>query len=88
MTQSEIYAELAEKNEISKKQAAQVVDSLVELAYREAGNGFKIPGLGKLEKKQRKARMGRNPATGETIKIPAKTVLKFRVAKAAKDKIL
>jgi DNA-binding protein HU-beta len=59
------------------------------LAYREAKKGeFVVPGLGKLVKQKRKARMGRNPATGETIKIAAKTVLKFRIAKAAKDAVL
>jgi DNA-binding protein HU-beta len=58
---------------------------MVQLAYREAPNGFTIPGLGKLVLVHRKARMGRNPATGEPIHIPAKTVLKFRIAKAAKD---
>ena len=63
--------------------------SLTELAYREAKKGeFVLPGLGKLVKQKRKARMGRNPATGATIKIPAKTVLKFRIAKAAKDAVL
>jgi DNA-binding protein HU-beta len=58
------------------------------LAYRQAKNQFTIPGIGKLVLVDRKARMGRNPATGEQIKIPAKKVLKFRVAKAAKDAIL
>jgi DNA-binding protein HU-beta len=61
----------------------------VELAYSEAKKGeFAVPGLGKLVKQKRKARLGRNPATGAEIKIPAKTVLKFRVAKAVKDAVL
>ena len=60
----------------------------LEMAYKEAKNAFTVPGLGKLVKVRRKARMGRNPATGETIRIPAKTVLKFRIAKAAKDAVL
>jgi DNA-binding protein HU-beta len=60
----------------------------VSLAYKNAKDGFTIPGLGKLVKVRRKARLGRNPATGETIQIPAKTVLKFRIAKAAKDAVL
>ena len=84
-------AELAGKalgTEMSKKQALAVVTALVELAYKEAKNKFTIPGLGKLELKNRKARMGRNPATGEPLMIKAKRVVKFRVAKAAKDAIL
>jgi DNA-binding protein HU-beta len=88
MTKSQIMASLAESNEVTKKAAAEFVDSLVQLAYKEAKKGFTIPGLGKLVLVNRKARMGRNPATGETIKIPAKKVLKFRIAKAAKDAVL
>lgn len=87
-TKSQIVAEVAEKAEISKKQAAAAIEALVNLAYQGAKDGFTIPGLGKLVKRNRKARMGRNPATGATIKIPAKTVLKFRIAKAAKDAVL
>ena len=64
------------------------METLVKLAYKEAKNAFTIPGLGKLVLVNRAARMGRNPATGETIQIPAKKVLKFRVAKAAKDAVL
>ena len=74
--------------EITKKQAAQTVEALVALSYKEAKNGFTFPGLGKLVLVKRKARMGRNPATGESIKIPAKKVLKFRISKQAKDAIL
>jgi DNA-binding protein HU-beta len=74
--------------DMSKKQAAAVIDALVGLAYKEAKNKFTLPGLGKLELKNRKARMGRNPKTGEPIQIKAKRVVKFRVAKAAKDAIL
>jgi DNA-binding protein HU-beta len=88
MTKSQIMAELAEQNDMTKKAATEFVESLVELAYKQAKKGFTIPGLGKLVVVNRKARMGRNPATGETIKIPAKKVLKFRIAKAAKDSIL
>jgi len=65
-----------------------VMDCLVNLAYKEAKNGFTIAGLGKLVVVNRKARIGRNPATGQQIQIPAKRVLKFRVAKAAKDACL
>ena len=81
-------ATLGEMMGASKKDASDFWDKFVELAYREvkgADGEFSLPGLGKLVKKHRAARMGRNPATGEQISIPAKTVLKFRVAKAAKD---
>jgi DNA-binding protein HU-beta len=88
MTKSQIMAKLAECNSVTKKAAVEFVDSLVQLAYKEAKKGFPIPGLGKLVLVNRKARMGRNPATGEAIKIPAKKVLKFRIAKAAKDAVL
>ena len=88
LTKSQIIAGVAEKAEISKKQAAAAIEALVQMAYKGASDGFKIPGLGKLVKVQRKARVGRNPATGATIQIPAKTVLKFRIAKDAKDAVL
>jgi DNA-binding protein HU-beta len=79
---------MAEKIGITKKQAAQFLDDLAALAYKNAKNTFTLPGLGKLVLVNRKARVGRNPMTGETINIPAKRVVKFRVAKAAKDAIL
>ncbi|MBI4579851.1 MAG: HU family DNA-binding protein [Planctomycetes bacterium] len=88
MSKSAIASSLAESVGIPKKQALLFLEEQACLAYAQAKNGFVIPGLGKLELKNRKARMGRNPATGETIKIPAKKVVKFRVAKAAKDAIL
>lgn len=88
LTKSQIIAKIAEDNELSKAQAKSVLEGIVALAYKEAKKGFTIPGLGKLVVVNRKARTGRNPATGETIKIPAKKVLKFRIAKAAKDEIL
>jgi DNA-binding protein HU-beta len=88
LTKSQIAATLAEKHGITKKQASEILVSIVDLAYKNAKNTFTIPGLGKLVLVNRKARMGRNPATGATIKIPAKRVVKFRVAKAAKDAIL
>ncbi len=87
-TKSQIIAGIAEQAEISNKQAKACLEALVAIAYKEAVNGFKIPGLGKLVVRDRKARMGRNPATGATIQIAAKRVLKFRVAKDAKDAIL
>ena len=85
MTKSQTMASLAEKTGLSKKQTAEFLDELNNLAYKEAKNGFTIPGLGKLVIVDRKARLGRNPATGAEIKIPAKRVLKFRIAKQAKD---
>jgi len=90
MTKSQMIAALAEKAGISKKEVTTFMEAMVELAYSEVKKNGEItlPGLGKLIKKARAARMGRNPATGESIKIPAKTVVKFRVAKAAKDAIL
>lgn len=88
MTKSQIADHLAKKNNLPKKTVIQVLESLVNLAYKEAKNSFTLPGLGKLVLVNRKARIGRNPQTGEPIKIPAKRVVKFRVAKAAKDSIL
>lgn len=90
MTQTQLVAKLAEGAEVSKKQAKAIVDNLAAIAVAETKkNGmFVIPGIGRLVRQERKARMGRNPATGETIKIPAKKVVKFRVAKAVKDAIV
>ena len=88
LTKSQVIASVAETVGITKKQAVTVLEAIVALAYKQAKNSFTLPGLGKLVLVNRKARMGRNPATGATIKIPAKRVVKFRVAKAAKDAIL
>ena len=88
LSKSQIAAEIATKNNLTKKVAVEILDFLAELAYKNAKNTFTIPGLGKLVLVNRKARVGRNPATGETIQIKAKRVVKFRVAKAAKDAIL
>jgi len=88
MTKSQILKTLAEKVEITKKQAGAFMEQLAALAYKEAKNAFTLPGLGKLVVVQRKARMGRNPATGQPIQIPAKKVLRFRIAKAAKDAVM
>jgi len=88
LTKSQITASIAETVGLTKTQAVQAIEALVALAYKNAKNSFTVPGLGKLVLVNRKARMGRNPATGATIKIPAKRVVKFRVAKAAKDAIL
>ena len=89
-TKSEIMAALAEAGDITKKQAGIVYEKLLTIAYAGAKDpkGIMLPGLGKLIKVKRPARMGRNPATGAQIKIPAKTVAKFRLAKAAKDAVL
>ena len=88
LTKSQLAASLADKAELSKKQASEILAILTELAYKHAKDTFTLPGIGKLVLVNRKARLGRNPKTGETIKIPAKKVVKFRVAKAAKDAIL
>jgi DNA-binding protein HU-beta len=88
LTKSQIAAEIATKNSISKKAAAEIIESIAQLAYKHAKDTFTLPGLGKLVLVNRKARVGRNPATGETIQIKAKRVVKSRVAKAAKDAIL
>ena len=88
MSKSNIADHLAKSTGQPKRLATQVLDDLTSLAYKEAKNSFTIPGVGKLVLVNRKARMGRNPATGEEIKIPAKRVVKFRVSKKAKDAIL
>jgi DNA-binding protein HU-beta len=90
LTKSQIAQALADKTGQARKDAAAFLDALADLAYNQVkGAGeFTVPGLGKLVKKHRAARMGRNPATGAEIKIPAKTVVKFRVAKAAKEAVL
>ncbi len=88
LTKAQLMTTLAEQNDLPKKKMIEIMDSLVQLSYKQAKLGFTIPGLGKLVLQNRKARMGRNPQTGEAIKIPAKKVLKFRIAKAAKDAVL
>jgi DNA-binding protein HU-beta len=88
LSKSQIAAAIAEKSDITKKQAAQILEVIADLAYKNAKNSFTLPGLGKLVLVNRKARIGRNPATGEQINIPAKKVVKFRVAKACKDAVL
>ena len=87
MTTPQVVAHLADKAGIQKKAAAVVLEELASLAEKETKSSGQsvIPGLGKAVKAKRKARLGRNPQTGEAIKIPAKTVVKFRLAKAFKD---
>ena len=88
MTKTQVAAHIATKFEVTKKTGTAILEELALLASKQAKNGFVFPGVGKLVVVNRKARMGRNPQTGEAIKIPAKRVVKFRVAKAAKDAIL
>ena len=88
LSKSQLAATVAEKSGLSKKQAVEILDLIAELSYKHAKDTFTLPGIGKLVLKNRAARMGRNPKTGEAIQIKAKRVVKFRVAKAAKDAIL
>ena len=90
MGKSELFSHFAERFDVKRTQAREFFDALTELAEKELKRSgeFVLPGMVKLVVQKRKARMGRNPATGEAIKIPAKRVVKFRVAKAAKDSIL
>jgi len=90
MTKAQIVSHFAEKFELSKKKAASILGEVVAVAVSETkkAGSFTLPGIGKLVLVKRKARMGRNPATGAAIKIPAKTVVKMRVAKAAKEAIV
>jgi DNA-binding protein HU-beta len=90
MTKSQIVSHFAGKFELTKKTASGIIEEVAALAVSEAKKtgSFTLPGIGKLVLTKRKARMGRNPATGEAIKIPAKTVVKMRIAKAAKQAIV
>ncbi len=88
MTKTQTLATLAERTGLRKADVSNLMDELAKLTYEQAGEGFLIPGIGKVVLVKRAERLGRNPATGETITIPAKTVLKFRFAKACKDAIL
>ena len=88
MTKSAIIAHLSQKTALTKKQVTDVMDQLATLATKEAKNVFVVPNFGRLVLANRKARMGRNPQTGEPIKIPAKRVCKFRLAKQMKDAVL
>jgi len=90
LTKSQIVSYFAKKFDLSKKSASSIIDEMAELAIAETkkSGAFTFPGIGKLVLVKRKARMGRNPATGEPINIPAKTVVKMRIAKACKDTIV
>jgi len=90
MTKSQLVGALADALGTTKKIAGGYLEALSSIAYRETKKAgqFVVPGIGKLVKVRRKARIGRNPATGEAIKIKARTAVKFRIAKACKDAIL
>lgn len=90
MTKAQLMTTLAEKTGMSKKDVVGFMETLTSMAYSEAKKSgeFVLPGFGKLVRLDRKARIGRNPATGEQINIPAKKVVKFKVSKVAKDAIL
>lgn len=90
MTKSQLVRHLSEGAEVSRKAAGMILEELVNTAVRETKNKgvFVVPGIGKLRKANRKARMGRNPQTGAPIKIPAKTVVRFRVSKTCKEAIV
>lgn len=90
MTKSQLLSALAEKSGLAKKDIQSFLETLATMAYAEVKKSgeFVLPGFGKMVKVNRKARVGRNPATGAEIQIPAKTVVKFRLAKAAKEAVL
>jgi DNA-binding protein HU-beta len=90
LTKAQIISYFAKKFDLSKKVASSIIDEIVALAIAETKKAgvFTFPGIGKLVLVKRKARVGRNPATGEPINIPAKTVVKMRIAKACKEAIV
>jgi len=88
MTKAQIVSHLAQKAGVTKATIGSLLEELAKLAAKETRNGFTIPGVGKVVLVHRKARMGRNPRTGEPLKIPAKRVVRFRIAKAFKDSVL
>ena len=88
MTKSQVEDHIAKKTGVPKKTVREILTEMAELSYTEAKNAFTIPGIGKLVLMDRKARTGRNPRTGEPVEIPAKKVVKFRIAKACKESIL
>ena len=90
MTKAQLVSALAEKTGKTKKEVKGFLDVLAEVAYKKVKKNkkFTLPGFGILKLAKRKARTGRNPATGETIKIPAKTAVKFTVSKACKEGVL
>ena len=90
MTKSQLFRQLAENVDLPRKTVVAFMDELTNIAMKETKNSgvFTLPGFGKLRKVNRKARMGRNPQTGEAIKIPAKTVVRFRISKACKEAVV
>ncbi len=90
MTKAQLLQLIADSTDTDKRTAAFFLDAITDIAYKSTRKDgeFILPGIGKLTKQKRKARLGRNPKTGASIKIPAKTVVKFRISKTAKDAIL
>ncbi|HYA90102.1 MAG TPA: HU family DNA-binding protein [Thermodesulfobacteriota bacterium] len=90
LTKAQIVSYFAKKFDLSKKVGSSIIEEMAALAVAETkkAGAFTFPGVGKLVLVRRKARVGRNPATGEPINIPAKTVVKMRIAKACKDAIV
>ena len=88
LSKSQLASLIAEQAGITKKTSIEILDLLAQLAYKNAKNTFTLPGIGKLVVVNRKSRLGRNPATGQPMQIPARKAVKFRIAKAAKDSIL
>lgn len=90
MTKTQVIRHMAERLEVAPRQITAFFDLLIETAVSQTQSTgeFTVPGLGKLVKAERKARTGRNPATGEALQIPAKTTVKFRLAKGAKDAVV
>jgi DNA-binding protein HU-beta len=88
LSKAQLAAELAKRAGLTKKTAVAVLNHLAEISYKQAKNSFTLPGIGKLELHNRKARQGRHPVTGAPLRIPAGKVVKFRVSQVAKDAIL
>lgn len=88
MTKTQLIEKLALDNDVPKVKVKSILDDLAKTAYSEAKVGFTVPGIGKLTIGKRKARTGRNPRTGETMKIPAGKVVKFRISKTCKDAVV
>jgi DNA-binding protein HU-beta len=88
LSKAQLASELAARNGLTKKAGAEILDTLAALAYKHTRHSFTLPGIGKFVLVRRKARMGRNPKTSQPIPIPARKVVKFRVAKAFKESML
>lgn len=88
LTQAQIIEKLAVEHNITKSQMKAIFSSFADMAYSEAKKGFTVPGIGKLVLVKRKARKARNPMTGETVRVPARKALKFKISKTAKDAVM